>query len=142
MANGSRINKIKCIVKKWQRFARLGRPYSSLSSSPTNDHFWHTAPSDSEDTGSNPYQEKVPKGYEVVFVGKTRRRYVISAHYLTHPLLRVLIQKSEVYGSNRKEDLTIACEVVLFEHLLWMLENAAPLMTNDFLEELVELYAC
>ncbi|OVA12363.1 hypothetical protein BVC80_1799g74 [Macleaya cordata] len=38
------------------------------------------------------------------------------------------------------DTLTVGCEVVLFEHLLWMLENADP--QPESLEELVDFYAC
>lgn len=145
MAHGSssRMSKIKCIMKKWQLFAKNTRISSCNSqgstSLPANLRSWVSA-SDFEGCKD----ERVPEGYEAVLVGKSRRRYVISAHHLNHPLLRSLVEKSElVCGSNRTEEaLTISCEVVLFEHLLWMLENGDPtLATSDSLEELVELYA-
>lgn len=37
----------------------------------------------------------------------------------------------------------MACEVVLFEHLLWMLENADPkAIQSDSGLEMVDFYAC
>lgn len=42
--------------------------------------------------------------------------------------------------SSESDTISIACEVVLFEHLLWMLENADP--QPESLDELVEFYAC
>lgn len=141
----SKMSKIKCIMKKWQLFAKNTRrsTCNSQGSTPlaSNLRSWVSA----SDFEGGCKDKRVPEGYEAVFVGKSRRRYVISAHYLKHPLLRILVEKSElVCGSNRKEEepLTISCEVVLFEHLLWMLENADPaLATSESLEELVELYA-
>lgn len=76
---------------------------------------------------------------ETVFVGSTRKRYVISSKYLNHPLLKALINKSKQKGSDESV-LVVNCEVVLFDHLLWMLENADPKFSSESLEELAELY--
>ncbi|XP_020221154.1 auxin-responsive protein SAUR78 [Cajanus cajan] len=76
---------------------------------------------------------------ETIFVGSTRKRYMISSKYLKHPLLEALINKSKQKGSDESV-LVVNCEVVLFDHLLWMLENADPKFGSDSLEELAELY--
>lgn len=77
---------------------------------------------------------------ETIFVGSTRKRYVISSKYLNHPLLTALINKSKEKGSD-ENILVVNCEVVLFDHLLWMLENADPMFYSESFEELAELYA-
>ncbi|GFQ04906.1 hypothetical protein PHJA_002634700 [Phtheirospermum japonicum] len=80
---------------------------------------------------------------ETIFVGSSRRRYVISSKFLNHPLLNALIEKSKQdpgQGQGRDPDLSVKCEVVLFDHLLWMLENDDPNLSSDSLEELAELY--
>lgn len=74
---------------------------------------------------------------EVVFVGSSRRRYMIDAKLLNHPLLNALIDKSK----HKSGDISVKCEVVIFDHLLWMLQNADPDLTMDSLEELAQLYA-
>lgn len=65
---------------------------------------------------------------------------MISSKYLNHPLLNALIQKSK-QNPGDDEMITVKCEVVLFDHLLWMLENADPNLSSDSLEELADLYA-
>ena len=50
---------------------------------------------------------------------------------------RELVERS---GDSDDETINVACEVVLFEHLLWMLDNADP--QPESLDELVEFYAC
>lgn len=146
MAHGSsKMSKIKCMMmKKWQLFAKNTRKSTCSSEGSTllgTNLRSRVSASDFEGCKD----EGVPEGFEAVLVGKSRRRYVISANFLNHPLLRSLVEKSElVRGSNPTEEpaLTISCEVVLFEHLLWMLENGDPaLAMSDSLEELVELYA-
>ncbi|KAI9116289.1 hypothetical protein K1719_012456 [Acacia pycnantha] len=82
----------------------------------------------------------------IIYVGSTRKRYVISSKYLNHPLMNALMDKSKTEedqeGSHngRSGILVVNCEVVLFDHLLWMLEHADPKLGSESLEELAELY--
>ncbi|KAJ0734058.1 putative small auxin-up RNA [Helianthus annuus] len=91
---------------------------------------------------------------ELVFVGSTRKRYVISSKYMSHPLINALIEKSKRVGDNDNdndngngngndnEDVSVInCEVVLFDHLLWMLENKEFNAGSDCLDELADLYS-
>ncbi|KNA08124.1 hypothetical protein SOVF_165510 [Spinacia oleracea] len=75
-----------------------------------------------------------------VYVGKSRRRYLVSSEVLDHPLFRELIERSSSAGGGGGEEVSVGCEVVLFEHMLWMLENADP--QPESLDELVDFYAC
>ncbi|XP_010520520.1 PREDICTED: auxin-responsive protein SAUR41-like [Tarenaya hassleriana] len=70
-----------------------------------------------------------------VYVGSTRRRYLVSSGVVSHSLFR---QLSEISDGG---EITVPCEVVLFEHLLWMMENADE-SHPESLHELVEFYAC
>ncbi|XP_028752395.1 auxin-responsive protein SAUR78-like [Neltuma alba] len=121
------MKKIDLILRKCKSLSRqLGRTssYSSLRSKSTKeDVMWRS-------------QEQEDEHSVIIYVGSTRKRYVISSKYLNHPLLNALIDKSK-----QKEDvLVVNCEVVLFDHLLWMLENADPKFSSESLEELVQLY--
>lgn len=138
----SKVNKIKCILKKWQSFGgRTKRSYSNLNGHPAfddaSDHPAENRPS-SLVRADNPKVHEAPEGFKTVYVGKCRRQYFISAQYLNHPLLRILIVE------RFRDGFSVACEVVLFEHLLWMLENADPEATrsDSRLEELAQFYAC
>jgi hypothetical protein len=52
------------------------------------------------------------------------------------------LQKSaEEYGFNHTGGLFIACEVVLFEHVLWLLEINDPSLCTMEIDELVGFYA-
>ena len=65
-----------------------------------------------------------PRGYLAMYVGEEKRRFLVKTHILNHPLFSVLLEKAkEEFGFEQKGGLSIACEVVLFEHLLWMMEN-------------------
>ncbi|PWA95419.1 Auxin responsive SAUR protein [Artemisia annua] len=79
---------------------------------------------------------------EQVFVGSMRKRYVISSKYLSHPLVNALVSKSSGGDSNDENDVSVInCEVVLFDHLLWMLENAEFNVGSDCFDELADLYS-
>ncbi|KAI4333344.1 hypothetical protein L6164_018171 [Bauhinia variegata] len=122
------MKKINLILRKCKSLSRqLGRSssYSSLRSKSAKEDIWGVQEDDEH--------------CETIFVGSTRKRYVISSKYLNHPLLSALINKSKQKGQNDNV-LVVNCEVVLFDHLLWMLENADPNFSSDSLEELAELY--
>nr|XP_043619162.1 auxin-responsive protein SAUR76-like [Erigeron canadensis] len=115
MAKGGKLTKIKSVLKKWHSFTKgSASPASSTS--------------DEEDYSNNLNHS------HAVYVGKSRRRYLISSDVAQHPLFQELVERS---GDG---DSTIECEVVLFEHLLWMIENADP--QPEGLHELVDFYAC
>uniref|UniRef100_A0A803M8T1 SAUR family protein n=2 Tax=Chenopodium quinoa TaxID=63459 RepID=A0A803M8T1_CHEQI len=84
--------------------------------------------SDSSDTSSTTLHP--------VYVGKSRRRYLLASDVVDHPILQQLAGKSA-----GDDEITVeGCEVVMFEHLLWMLENADPM--PESLDEFVDFYAC
>lgn len=97
---------------------------------------------DSDDGSDDSAPDDVPEGYLVVYVGEERRRFVINAQILNHPVFRVLLDKSaEEYGFEHKGGLAIACEVVFFEHLLWLIDTKDPSLSRMEVDELVGFYA-
>ncbi|KAK9075932.1 hypothetical protein SSX86_004262 [Deinandra increscens subsp. villosa] len=116
MAKGGKLTKIKTVLKKWHSFGFT----KDSASSPTSDE--------------DDYQESSHS--HAVYVGKSRRRYLISSNVSKHPLFQELVERS----GDGTSSVTIECEVVLFEHLLWMIENADP--QPESLHELVDFYAC
>ncbi|KAF6139833.1 hypothetical protein GIB67_009680 [Kingdonia uniflora] len=125
MAKGRKLTKLKSVIKKMQSFSGLNRNGSAISAANPSDNI--------DDHSFN--ENMVPGGFHHVYVGKSRRRYLISSDIIDHPLVRELVDMSG--GS---EEITVGCEVVLFEHLLWMLENADP--QPESMDELVDFYAC
>lgn len=67
----------------------------------------------------------VPEGYLPVYVGlKELRRFVINASFLNHPIFAELLQKSaQEYGYEQKGGLKIPCDVMLFEYIIFLLNN-------------------
>ncbi|KAF3439734.1 hypothetical protein FNV43_RR18012 [Rhamnella rubrinervis] len=116
-----KLTKLKSVLKKWNSFSKQSR--SSVNS---------IASAEEDDDSS-----AISRDLHPVYVGKSRRRYLVGSDVVEHPLFRELVERS---GDSNIDTINVSCEVVLFEHLLWMLENADP--QPESLDELVEFYAC
>ncbi|KAJ7553313.1 hypothetical protein O6H91_06G092500 [Diphasiastrum complanatum] len=140
---GGKISRMKSILRKWHSFACNGKSYTYLgSNSPSRCYrslLEINSCEDAEERRSSRSEEDIPDGFLQVYVGRDQRRYVISDRYLQHPVFRSLMQKSEI-PLEHKVGIKVPCEVVLFDHLLWMLENDDA--EADSVDELVEFYAC
>ncbi|WCJ39346.1 SAUR-like auxin-responsive protein family [Euphorbia peplus] len=111
-----KLTKLKSAIKRLPSFTKLVRTNSSIN-----------AATDILDS---------TKELHAVYVGKSRRRYLLSSNTMCHPLFQELIEKSG--GFDDGGDVVVSCEVVLFEHLLWMLESGSNQMGS--MEELAEFY--
>ncbi|CAL9136262.1 unnamed protein product [Musa textilis] len=129
MAKSGKLNKLKCMIKRWHSSNKITRSAGGRGGS-----------SDSSSRSATSFQgNEIPPGLHTVYVGKSRRRYLIRSDLAGHPLFRVLVERS---GGSAADDsgTVVDCEVVLFEHLLWMLENADPQPESQ--DEMVDFYSC
>ncbi|KAL1319650.1 hypothetical protein HN51_064449 [Arachis hypogaea] len=126
MAKGGKLTKLKSVLKKWNSF---GSNSSGGGSSKQSRHNSSAVADDVEGEELHP-----------VYVGKSRRLYRVSSDVVEHPVFRELVERSREEHDPQQVATRVACEVVLFEHLLWMLENADP--QPESLDELVDFYAC
>lgn len=160
-------SKIKELLRKWQSFKHTGPAYEPVGDSKlrkTKSSTWNLDSnaqvhhdedvSSQSENSSATTAEDVPAGHLAVYVGRERRRFVIDAHYLNNTLVRGLIEKSgDSYENNthnataaagatdrHPDGLTIACEVVLFEHLLWLIETNDPEAKQMEVDELLDFY--
>ncbi|KAE8675297.1 acyl carrier protein 1 [Hibiscus syriacus] len=123
MAKAGKLTKLKSAIKRWPSLKKLTRTGSAI------------AASDSEE------KSNYPRGHHPVYVGKSRRRYLVRSKIIRHPLFQELVDRSGGSGGGDDDgDFVVSCEVVLFEHLLWMLENDGA--QSGSMEELVEFYTC
>ncbi|XP_038901184.1 auxin-responsive protein SAUR78-like [Benincasa hispida] len=123
MAKLGRLTKLKSAIKRWPSISKLSRTGTPTSSSAVS--------SAALDDNDNDNHHLHP-----VFVGRSRRRYLLSSDVVHHPLFQELVDKSSANSDD--QGLVVSCEVVLFEHLLWMLENAATQLGSA--DELVQFY--
>lgn len=81
-----------------------------------------------------------PEGCFPVDVGQERKRYFVGISYLTHPLIRALLQRSsEEFGLDQIGVLTIPCDVESFQHVLWLV-HSYPNPCYETVEEFVKYY--
>ncbi|XP_047309937.1 auxin-responsive protein SAUR76-like [Impatiens glandulifera] len=80
---------------------------------------------------------------QAVYVGRSRRQYFVTSEVINQPLFQALVDKSEVSGE-ASSTIVVSCEVVLFEHFLWMLKNtdSSTYFDSNSMDELVEFYTC
>ncbi|WOL06523.1 hypothetical protein Cni_G15257 [Canna indica] len=121
------------MIKRWHSSSKITRTAGGGSGSSSRSQEeetarWHSA---------SFHSDMIPAGLHPVYVGKSRRRYLVGSDLVDHPLFRVLIERT---GGSTDAGTVVGCEVVLFEHLLWMLENADP--QPESLDELVDYYSC
>ncbi|CAH8334729.1 unnamed protein product [Eruca vesicaria subsp. sativa] len=117
MAKVGKLTKLKSAIKKWPSFAKNHHSASS-SSAAVSDEL-------SEDNNLH-----------VVYVGQTRRPYMLRPDIISHPLFQELVDRSS-RSVEQDREIVVACEVVLFEHLLWMLKTGQE---GGSVEELAEFY--
>ncbi|KAK7291778.1 hypothetical protein RIF29_07190 [Crotalaria pallida] len=129
MAKGGKLMKLKSVLKKFNSFGSNSSKHSRHSASAVADDNCDSSSSRSD--------------LHPVYVGKSRRLYRVTSDVVDHPLFRELVERSrddDDSSQQERRNINVACEVVLFEHLLWMLENADP--QPESLDELVDFYAC
>ena len=72
--------------------------------------------------GKSPHN-RTPNGFFAIYVGEERQRHVIPTSYLSHPLFKMLLDKSyEEYGFDQKNGLVVPCSVSKFRHVLNAIE--------------------
>ncbi|EOA22963.1 hypothetical protein CARUB_v10003703mg [Capsella rubella] len=122
---GNKLMKLKSVLKKFNSFnsTKINQPSSATASH-----------------GRSSAVSAFPSEYlQTVYVGRTRRPYRVSSDVVSHPLF----QQLAAVDGGEDGSISVSCEVVLFEHLLWMLENAdADESCPESVHELVEFYAC
>jgi len=123
MTKAGRLTKLRSALKKMNSFGKPRRD-SIINSTPVAFDDCHVSPTTSS-------------GLHTAYVGKSLRRYQVSSEVLHHPVIQELL----IVRSDGCDDETavIGCEVVLFEHLLWMLHNSDP--QSEPLDDLVRFYA-
>ena len=78
----------------------------------------------------------VPAGHVAVCVGPSRRRFIVRATHLNHPIFKMLLVKAEEeYGFCNHGPLAIPCDESLFEHLLRVVARPVPLPGFSSLED-------
>nr|GME17722.1 auxin-responsive protein SAUR72-like [Ipomoea batatas] len=124
-----KLTKLKSVLKKMKSFKLGGRSNAAGNfSSSSDDESTNYYAYNSSDDNNNLHP---------VYVGKSRRRYLVGPDVVDHPVFQELVERS---SGNSDDSITVGCEVVLFDHFLWMLENGDP-QPPECLDELAGFYA-
>ncbi|XP_010531885.1 PREDICTED: uncharacterized protein LOC104808064 [Tarenaya hassleriana] len=112
MAKVGKLTKLKSAMKRWPSFTKSTHHSSAAS----------VAVSGESSAVELPKGNRNDDDLHLVYVGKCRRPYTLSSDIIGHPLFQELVDRSSRFAEHDRE-IVVACEVVLFEHLLWMLKN-------------------
>ncbi|KAG5021616.1 hypothetical protein JHK85_017958 [Glycine max] len=135
MAKVGKLTKLKSAIKRWPSLTRLSRNSSSVSSN-------KGVSGKGTSLNSSKEHEHEQEQLRAVYVGKSRRRYLVNSEVIDHPVFQELVDRScssNSSSSHHHDDdgvVVVSCEVVLFEHLLWMLESEETKLGS--MDELVE----
>ncbi|KAK7389689.1 hypothetical protein VNO78_24946 [Psophocarpus tetragonolobus] len=122
MAKVGKLTKLKSAMKRWPSMTKLSRNSSSVSSQ--------------KGVSGTSSSSKEKEQLHAVYVGKSKRRYLVNSEVTDHPVFQELVDRS----SSHDDGVVVSCEVVLFEHLLWMLESEETQLGS--MDELVDFYSC
>ncbi|KAJ0265926.1 hypothetical protein HA466_0000050 [Hirschfeldia incana] len=78
----------------------------------------------------------VPSGHVAVYVGSSRRRFVVRATYLNHPVLKnLLVKAEEEFGFANHGPLVIPCEESVFEESIRLINRSCRFNCTDDLKK-------
>ncbi|CAI8607835.1 unnamed protein product [Vicia faba] len=123
MVKFAKLTKLTSFIKKWPSLTKLSRNGRNSRAS------------------SSKQKQQEPK-LHAVYVGKSRRRYLVNSKVFQHPVFQELVDRSCCNGGCEDGVVVVSCEVVLFEHLVWMLESAESETQLGSIDELVGFYHC
>ncbi|RZC90868.1 hypothetical protein C5167_028700 [Papaver somniferum] len=77
---------------------------------------------------SDQYEESsspatTPTGTLALYVGEERQRFIVPTGFLSHPLFKMLLEKTQAeYGYEQRNGLVIPCSVSTFEEVVSVIE--------------------
>ena len=67
---------------------------------------------------------RTPRGYLALYVGEERRRFLLKANMINHPLFAILLEKAnEEFGFDQEGAIRIPCDIAFFEHIMLLVES-------------------
>ncbi|KAK2655231.1 hypothetical protein Ddye_008283 [Dipteronia dyeriana] len=73
--------------------------------------------SELDDGSSSP--AKTPTGFCAIYVGEERERFVVPTGFLSHPLFKMLLDKSyNEFGFQQRSGLVVPCSVSAFQEIV------------------------
>ncbi|XP_021766493.1 auxin-responsive protein SAUR50-like [Chenopodium quinoa] len=67
---------------------------------------------------------KIPTGFFAVYVGEGRERFLVPTSFLSHPLFKILLEKTyDEFGFEQKNGLIVPCSVSTFREVVNAVES-------------------
>ncbi|CAI0418918.1 unnamed protein product [Linum tenue] len=138
MAKVGKLTKLKSAIKKWPSFSAAKQT-----------HHHHDEQQHDESAAAAAESDEPQQILHSVYVGNSRRRYLLTTEVMCHPMFQELMQRSG--GVDADGQIIVRSEVVLFEHLLWMIndqingggdKDSSSSSQFGSMEELVDFYCC
>ncbi|XP_073223408.1 auxin-responsive protein SAUR21-like [Cicer arietinum] len=93
---------------------------SSGADSNTNPHYHECLLKGYEEESST---NTTPTGFFALYVGEEHQRYVVPTSYLSHPLFKILLEKSyNEFGFQQRNGLVVPCSVSTFQEVVNAIE--------------------
>ncbi|KAL2939215.1 Auxin-responsive protein SAUR50 [Bienertia sinuspersici] len=71
----------------------------------------------------SPSPTKIP-GFFAVYVGEGRERFLVPTRFLSHPLFKILLEKTyDEFGFEQKNGLIVPCSVSTFQEVVSAVES-------------------
>ncbi|XP_058088288.1 auxin-responsive protein SAUR21 [Magnolia sinica] len=106
------------LVKKMESVRKLAKKVIRSRQKPQYKCLLHY--DEVDDSASSP---ETPTGFFAVYVGEERRRFVVPMAFLSHPLFKMLLEKSyNEYGFEQRNGLVVPCTVPTFLEVINAME--------------------
>lgn len=110
-------------MKKLAKKAKVIRTSSanSIHHHDQSQHLEYLLDHDDQDQGATPTSAKSSKkmGTFAVYVGEERERFAVPTSYLSHPLFKILLEKTyNEFGFEQTNGLVVPCSVVAFQEVV------------------------
>ncbi|KAI3994495.1 hypothetical protein MKX01_012752 [Papaver californicum] len=116
MLGNIKMKSVKKLVKK----VKIGAVGGGSVDGKHSPHF-ELLLSDQYEESSSP--ATTPTGTLALYVGEERQRFVVPTGFLSHPLFKMLLEKTQAeFGYEQRNGLVIPCSVSTFEEVVSVIE--------------------
>ncbi|ESR43405.1 hypothetical protein WN944_004829 [Citrus x changshan-huyou] len=106
--------------KKMASFKKLAKKVKVMSGGDKNQPHKQCLLEEYEDMAS---MATTPTGFFAVYVGEEQERFVVPTGFLSHPLFKMLLEKSyNEFGFEQKDRLVVPCSVSTFQEIVSAVE--------------------
>ncbi|XP_042509706.1 auxin-responsive protein SAUR21 [Macadamia integrifolia] len=104
--------------KKMDSVKKLAKKVKVIGSSRPSSHYESLASEIDESSTA-----KTPIGFLALYVGEERQRFLVPTNFLSHPLFKILMEKTyNEFGFAQRNGLVVPCSVSTFQEVIDAIE--------------------